>query len=249
MKVPSINFKTLKNDIKELIDTFPTRDMYKIALNGIDEAMKDLVDIREEMDNGGSKIKKMLENWDKAFTAFGEREAYYYKAFIDSNDRKVVDAPLFDGDYSEFDFESPPTNPDIETPWRLANDVVMIAIEKGEDEGYVTALANRFKNGVARFWDEVNRLLIIEKEKFEQIAQDEDEGRKYGFLPVLAVTAVAAVGLLGAAIGYSRAKEERAGDYIDTDEVEKYKTKAKYIGLGLVFGLGLGLLWWARKRD
>ena len=39
MKVPSFKTKKARDDIFQMVDAVPTRDMYKIVMTAIDEAM------------------------------------------------------------------------------------------------------------------------------------------------------------------------------------------------------------------
>ncbi len=245
MIAPSIKTEELRKDTKELVDMAATRDMYAIVLKSIDRAMDDLVEIREEMPSDDSKVSDLLDKWDKAFQEFGEREAYYYQAFIDSEDRDVVDRPLFDGDYSGFDFENAPKWPDIETPWRLANELSKTAVASGEDQDYLDDLERRFRNSIEAFWSEANKLATSESKKFAAQASAEEgavgDGRKYGFLPVLAIGAVALVGAFGVAAGYAKAKSGESGDYVDSQSGEKL-SKAKDMGFGFAVGVAVAAL-------
>jgi hypothetical protein len=247
MNVPSIKTKKLREDTKELVDIAPTRGMYAIVLRSIDKAMDDLVAARDEVSSKKSDVKALLKNWDDAFQAFGEREAYYYKAFLESEDREIVDEPLFEGDYSGFDFKDAPKWPDIETPWRLANELSTIALASNEDEDYLEDLDRRFRHSIESFWGEANKLSLAEKDKFAAQASEEADapegnGRVYGFLPVLALGAVALVGVFGAAAGYATAKKGESGDYMGTNSGEEHLSKTKDMGFGFAVGVAVAAL-------
>jgi hypothetical protein len=134
MRYPNFKTEKIRKDIFGLIDQAPFREMYGIVLKSIDYAMNDLVDVREDIPDTDAS-RKALEEYDKHFTSFGEREAYYYQAFLDAEDRSVVDAPLFKGDYTGFEFDGPGW-PDIETPWRLANELSKAAAQAGMGQDF-----------------------------------------------------------------------------------------------------------------
>ena len=170
MRFPNFKTKKIREDIFGLIDQAPFREMYEIVLKSIDYAMNDLIDVREDIPETNAS-RKALEEYDKHFTAFGEREAYYYQAFLDAEDRSVVDAPLFKGEYGGFEFDGPGW-PDIETPWRLANELSKAAAQAGMGQDFLDELSQRFQNTITEFWTEATRL--IEKQKL--LAEEEAAG-------------------------------------------------------------------------
>jgi len=228
--------------------------MYGIVLKSIDYAMNDLVDARSDIPQTEGN-EKILEDYDDHFEAFGEREAYYYQAFLDAEDRSAVDAPLFQAEYDGFEFEGPEW-PDIETPWRLANELAVAAAKAGMDQDFLDELKQRFENTITEFWAEANRMLNEEKQRIEAEAagqagassQSQDPGRRYGFWPVVAIGAVALVGAFGAAAGYSSAKSQDPAEYVDTTWWGRNKAAAKNLGMGFAVGVAAAALLILRVR-
>jgi hypothetical protein len=254
-KVPTINAKKLREDIEGLADLAPTRGMYKIILKSIDDAMDELVELREEVPSDDARVRGMLRRWDDAFREFGEREAYYYQAFLESDDRTVVDAPLFEGKYRDFDFSFVPDWPDIETPWRLANELSTAAVAADMDQDYLDDLKRRFEIIIATFWDSANKQIESQKKAFESAAEEEEaqetgdgQPRVYGWWPVVAVAATALVGAFGAASGYTAAKRDEAGEYVDMTPRDQYIKTAKKVGVGIAIGVIVALLLMLRIR-
>ncbi len=253
MQVPSFKTKKIRKDIFELVDMAPTRGMYKIVMLSIDQAMDELLVVRERIPDP-AKVRKMLDAWDKVFLEFGEREAFYYQAFLESDNRSAVDDPLFDGDYDEFDFDPTPTWPDIETPWRLANELSTAAVVAGADQDFLHELEHRFKDIISNFWEGANALIVKQKAEFEKQAANEpqeessDEGRVFGFWPLVAVGAVALVGVFGAAAGYSASKGSDPDQYVEQSPFDKHLKKAKTVGLGVLIGIALAVVLMLRIR-
>lgn len=243
MQIPKINTEKLRVSIKEMVDIVPTRSMYEIMLRSVDVAMDDLVAAREEIVSEDPKV----EAWDRKFEEFGIREAFYYKAFLEEEDN-ITEAPLFEGKYEGLGFSSSPSWPDIETPWRLANDLATIAVKAGKKQDYLDALEANYKKQIASFWDEANKLLSAERDKYEAEAIDEEvqPGRRFGAWPII-IGAAAAFGLFSAAAGYTAAKKDVPGDFIEKGSMEAYKEQAKNVGAGIAIGIGLMLLF-ARRR-
>ena len=253
MKVPSFKTEKIRKDIFELVELAPTRGMYGIILRSIDEAMDELAAVREEIPAKNANAKKMLKAWDEAFEHFGEREAYYYKAFLESEDRSVVDAPLFEGEYDDFEFEPDPSWPDIETPWRLANELSTTSIAAGADQEFLDDLERRFKNIIADFWHRANVMIVEQKTIYEQQAAGETQGAEgdgkvFGFWPVVAIGAVALVGAFGAAAGYTAAQSDAPEEYVEKSPVDKHLKTAKHVGIGVLIGVGLAVVLMLRVR-
>ena len=252
MKVPSFKTEKIRDDIFELVELAPSRSMYEIVMNSIDHAMDDLEDVREEIPSTKT-TRKRLKAYDDHYSKFGEREAYYYQAFLGADDRAIVDAPLFNADYSDFEFEGPEW-PDIETPWRMANELATAAVVAGMGQDFLDELDRRFKNTITEFWNEANRLITRQKEEAEAAAESEeakvsgDAGRRYGFWPALALGAVALVGAFGAAAGYSASKSGVPGDYVEMTWWGKHKAAAKNLGLGFAVGVAAAALIILRVR-
>jgi hypothetical protein len=252
MKVPSFKTEKIRDDIFDLIELAPTRSMYGIVLESIDSIMGELVLLREEISSDNDKVSKMLNAWDRAFGQFGEREAYYYQAFIDSEDKSDVDAPLFHANYAEFGFDPKPKWPDIETPWRLANELSTAALAAGKNQKFLDDMGIRFKNIITRFWETANSMIVKEKDAFEKQAAaesgDNNNGRVYGFWPLVAIGAVALVGAFGAAAGYTAASSDTPEDYVEVTPAEKHMKTAKTVGIGVLVGIALAVVLMLRIR-
>lgn len=254
MRVPSFKTKKIGKDIQKMIDMAPTRGMYKIVLQSLDAGMDELVELRQAIPSDDETIQEILEAWDTAFTQFGEREASYFAAFMESESREVVDAPLFDADYDGFDFDPEPDWPDIETPWRLANELSTAAALAGADQDFLDGIEARFRSLITSFWERANALIVIERTEFEeQVASEshapqEGAGRGYGFLPLLAVGAVALVGALGMAAGYSASQSASSDQYVESTPLEKHMKLAKTVGIGVLIGVAVAVLLILRVR-
>lgn len=243
-KVPYIKTKKLRKSIKELADMAPTRGMYRIIFRAIDDAMDELVEVREQIPEDEEAVVEMLKAWDNAFAKFGEREAYYYQAFLESEDRSHVDEALFDGKYKSFDFDDVPKYPDIETPFRLANDLSTAAIGAGVDQEELDELGDRFEEVIRTFWDSANRKIIEQKEVYEKMGTGSAEGtpRVYGWWPLVAIGATALVGAFGAAAGYTRSQKEASPEYVAEKPQDQYIATAKKVGVGIAIGVVLAVL-------
>lgn len=254
LKIPSFKTKKIREDIFKLVDMAPTRGMYEIVLRSIDVAMNELVDLREEIVSDDDDMKDVLKEWDTAFTQFGEREAYYYQAFLEADNRVTVDAPLFEGEYDEFEFDPEPDWPDIETPWRLANELATMFAVVGAKQEDLDDLERRFKEIISGFWADANALITEQKAAFEQQAAAESEGaaegegRVYGFWPLVAVGAVALVGIFGAAAGYTAANSGEPEQYVEKSPMEKHLKVAKTVGIGVLIGIAIALVFMLRIR-
>ena len=254
MRVPSFKTEKIREDIFELVELAATRSMYEIVMRSINDEMDQLVDIRQQIPEKNEKVRKLLKAWDKAFQQFGEREAFYYQAFLESEDRTVVDEPLFEGDYDEFDFKPVPKWPDIETPWRLANELSTAAVAAGADQEFLDDLKQRFESIISSFWKRANVLIVEQKAIFEEQAAAEaaeagdEEGRVFGFWPVVAIGAVALVGAFGAAAGYTAAQSNNPEEYVEENPVEKHMKTAKTVGLGVLIGVALAVVLMLRIR-
>jgi len=254
MQIPSFKTKKIREDIFELVEIAPTRGMYEIILRSIDEAMDELLLVREEIPAKNPKVKKALKAWDEHFQNFGEREAYYYESFLNGEDRSIVDAPLFKGEYDGFDFAPEPDWPDIETPWRLANELSTAAVAAGADQDVLDDLERRFKNVISDFWLKANAMIVEKKSEYELQAagetQDaqEGEGKVFGFWPVVAIGAVALVGAFGAAAGYTAANSDAPNEYVEKSPWEKHVKTAKTVGIGVLVGIALAVVLMLRIR-
>lgn len=254
MKVPSFKTKKIRSDILKLVDLAPTRSMYDIVLKSIDYAMDELSSIRDLIISDNPDIKKALKAWDDAFEKFGEREAYYYQAFLESEDRSVVDAPLFNGKYGNWDFDPIPKWPDIETPWRLANDLSTIAATAGFNQKFLNDLERRFKDIISDFWLKANSLIVEQKAIYEQKVADEsigkhdENGRVFGFWPIVAIGAAALVGALGVAAGYTASQSGIPEDYVKLSPLEEHVKTAKTVGIGMLIGAAIAVVLMLRIR-
>jgi hypothetical protein len=248
MKVPSFKTEKLREDIFALADVAPTRDMYKLILVSIDSAMDELVQLRSTISTSKDSVRSALRSWDLAFQNFGEREAFYYDAFLNSKDRIVVDKPLFKADYSEFEFASVPGWADIETPWRLANDLATIAVAAGADQDSMTGIGKKFEQIVQDFWLEANARVVKVKAVYEKLVLNEspnpmkDGGLVMGFWPIVAVGAVALVGAMGTATLYTVANSSTPEKYVEEKPWEKHLKTAKSVGIGVVIGVTLAVI-------
>ena len=247
LKVPTFKTEKIREDILGLVNEAPFRSMYSIVMDSIDYAMGDLSDLRADIPDT-LENEKALADFDQHYADFGEREAFYYQAFSEASDRNVVDKPLFEGDYSEFDFEGPGW-PDIETPWRLANELARAAARGGMDQDFLDQIRQRFKNDITEFWNEATRLIDEKKSEVEADAPGAQasqlaptKGRRYGFWPYVAMGAVAVVGALGAASGYSKGKGDNPDKYVEDSFWGRHKKTAKTAGLGFAFGVAAATL-------
>lgn len=254
IKLPSFKTEKIREDIFDLVEIAATRGMYEIVLRSIDDAMDELLLVRAEIPETNKEARRALKDWDAHFQDFGEREAYYYDAFLESENRITVDAPLFKGEYDGFDFEFKPSWPDIETPWRLANELSTAAVVAGADQDFLDDLERRFKNVISDFWLHANALIVKKKTEYEiEAAKEagdpqEGEGKVFGFWPVVAVGATALVGAFGAAAGYTAANSDIPGEYVETSPWAKHVKTAKTVGIGVLVGIALAVLLMLRVR-
>lgn len=245
MKVPCIKTKKLRKNIKELADMAPTRGMYRIILKAIDDAMDELIVIRERIPEDDESVIEMLESWDLEFANFGEREAYYFQEFLESEDRSELDQALFFGKYDGFEFDNPPKSPDIETPFRLANDLISAALVTGADQDELDELGDSFENIIRVFWSSANERILDQKEIYAKRTPPPSAGgtpRIYGWWPLVAIGATALVGAFGAAAGYSKAQEAKAPEYVGETPQSQYVATAKKVGIGMLVGATVAVL-------
>ncbi len=246
IKFPKFKTKNIRDDIWEMVELAPIREMYGIVLDSIDQTMKGLVLLREEIPENKA-TRSLLKKYDKQFTAFGEREARYYNEFVYAEGRSEVDEPLFKGDYSDYDFVDPPSWPDIETPWRLANMLSRASAAAGMDQDSLNELAVVFNVEIRQFWLKADELIGEEIQWFESALEAEDQedsestgnGRVYGVWSAIAgwlgrttivktgkkaivwtINKLASAGLL---VGTVLAVDAAAPDFFpDDDDINRY---------------------------
>ncbi len=249
MRVPQFDTNKIGLDISELIDLAPTRSVYEAVFISIDTSMDDLLAIREEVKED-SASKELLTEYDSLFEEFGEREAHYYKSYLESESREVVDAPLFKGDYSSMGIDGPGW-PDIQTPWRLANLLSKAAYKSGAKQSELDSIKEKFEAAISEFWGEAHSLISKMKEQAEAESETDgsEGGRSYGFLPALAVGAVGLVAALSAAGGYAAArKDSPTSEYVQTDIFHQEKKDAKMVGIGIAAGITIAALFAIKNR-
>ncbi len=247
IKFPKFKTKNIRDDIWEMVELAPIREMYGIVLDSIDQTMKGLVLLREEIPENKA-TRSLLKKYDKQFTAFGEREACYYNKFFYAEGRSEVDEPLFKGDYSDYDdFVDPPSWPDIETPWRLANMLSRASAAAGMDQDSLNELAVVFNVEIRQFWLKADELIGEEIQWFESALEAEDQedsestgnGRVYGVWSAIAgwlgrrtivktgkkaiTWAIDKLALAGIFIGGVKLIDELAPDFLpDEDDINRY---------------------------
>lgn len=262
MKIPSFNTDKLRSDIYGLTKIAadesgrPYRDTYELILASIDSAMDSLAHLRSTISSKKVTVADALRSWDAEFQRFGEREAFYYDAFLNSESESVVDAPLFYADYSGFEFQNTPSWPDIETPWRLANSLVTIAALAGADQESMSSVKKMFREIVQDFWFEVNSRIVKVKGDYEKKLADESEQPKegdgfvMGIWPIIAGGAIATfIGAMGAAAGYSASKGEAAVEDVQENFFEKHMKTVKTAGIGIGIGVAIAVILMFRLRS
>jgi len=249
MKVPEFKYKKLRDDVRTLVDKAPYRVVYEIVLDVINRAMDELLEIRQTIPENEDN-RTTLKEYDRHYSEFGERDVQYYQSFLDAEDRSAVDKPLFDGDYSGYAFEGPGW-PDIETPWRLANELATAAAEGGASQGELDEIGDSFRGIAKDFWTESVQKLLLTKNKIEGQTGEADPNlgpaRRYGFWPVV----VGAVGALSAAAGYAASRSDDPGSYVGSappTQLDKTKATAKNVGIGFVVGAAAATLLILRVR-
>jgi hypothetical protein len=229
MRIPQIEIQEVRSAIAETVSIIPNKKTFDIILKSIDLMMDDIVQAREEIVS--EKVKNELIVWDHIFEKFGEREAYYATQFdIENNIYK----PLLLGEYPEnLEELEAPDYPDVETPWRLINDLSLIAAKAGKKTKYFEELKNRWMNNFISFWKssainfkkQAHEIVLPGSPPEEEEEEPEEEASLYD---------------------KAAAKAEEfmnsASDFFTGKTLEAAKKKAKDIGTGLMVGLVLGVL-------
>lgn len=246
--IPQIDIEKVHGAIVQIASMSPSRKMFQILLQSVDLMMDDLVEARESLSGSSVAVDNALEKWDTAFMEFGVREAWYSNILETSQDpdeiKLKVGDPLLRGRFPS-GTPHPPNWPDLETPWRLMNDIAGTAAMAGKSQSFLDDLEGRWKDNFSRYWKTNALRLSMHAKNIEGdggVAAPEGEGMTFS----------ATLG--GEAQNYRQAAEssasfaQKADDFFSRENWEKFKTKAKSVGIGMVVGAALAILIVVRVR-
>jgi hypothetical protein len=155
-KVPYIDVDEMREQIVEFYGAYPLPETLFAILSVLYEKTELLEEVEEKMFE--HRESEAFDDWRASFKRFGDRMEWYADAAeaaddpVDAHD--VIAPPLFEGEYPE-DLEDAPEWPDIETVWRSANDLVIIADKRDLDETSLEEMREHYKKFVEIFWASV----------------------------------------------------------------------------------------------
>lgn len=116
-----IDTQSLSNSLREVYKRYPTKESL-FAIIEILVYWMDYLDVEIKNHDFDS------DQWTALFDEFDERLVEYLAATDGAQTKEDLDryvyGPLFEGKYpNDMDLKNPPTWPDVQTPWRLTNDL------------------------------------------------------------------------------------------------------------------------------
>ncbi len=134
VEIPHVDVERASGDLRKLYEMAPYPETILSIVAGLEAYMKKVIWAREKIEIYEPQLSKELEAWNLAFLDFALRIPEYKAAAdgaADAEDlQKYAYDPLFKGIYPEdMTLEGAPEWPDIETPWRLMNDLSVMAGE------------------------------------------------------------------------------------------------------------------------
>ena len=178
--VPTFEAEDLGSDIYEFYHSHPYIDTLVAIISGTDTVFQILA---EKVDAAQLPDAIQLSEWAEKLEQYGQRHEWYIEAIEGADDptdsEEWVIPPFFEGAYGE-DFETSPSWPDVQTSWRLANEVVRIADADGD---YSALTKEDLEELVREFWLSVEQTLIANTQGGEDtdanlIAATEDAKKK-----------------------------------------------------------------------
>jgi hypothetical protein len=155
--VPTFDAEELGSDIYEFYHSHAHIDTLVAIISGTDAVFQILA---EKVDAADLPESNALTDWAEKLEDYGERHEWYIEAIENGDDpndsEELVIPSFFEGDYGD-DFEKHPTWPDVQTPWRLANEVMRLPDAEGE---YTALTQEDLEDLVREFWQSVEQALI-----------------------------------------------------------------------------------------
>jgi len=246
--VPQIDIEKTRGAIVQTASHMPSRKMFAILMRSSDLMLDDMVEARDSLQDAPESLKVDLANWDAAFAAYGERDAWYANALMEGGElKRDVENPMLLGQYPS-EAPSPPNWPDVETPWRLMNELAIIGAKAKRGQEFFDALEGRWKSNFERYWKSNSMLMAMQAKKLEEGG---DEGLSFSS------TGDEEPGLLESvrlrAQGYQDAADssasfaQKADSFFSKERWEEFKKSAKKVGIGIAVGALLTLLLVARR--
>lgn len=259
--VPKIDIEKTRGAVTKIVAMSPTKKTVEILLESVDLMMDDMVEARESLEGADPIVDEALLEWDRSFTAFGEREAWYMDALLATDDPEEIKIkignPLLRGKYPP-DVPRPPDWPDIETPWRLMNEITMAAVLAKKSQSFLDDLERSWKDNFARYWKANSIRLSMHARRLEsgetaegaedvEVSLTPPEPLPAGVRSFSGTVMEEARGYKDAADS-SRSFAQKADDFFSRETWEKFKKSAKHVGIGIVIGILLTILVVVRVR-
>jgi len=227
LEIPHVDIDGTRDAIIEIYDHAPYEDTLGYILAAAVKLCSSIESCREQWRKCDRWAAELSEAWDEAYAEFKGRLDEYIAAFQGAEDVGDLQAyildPMFDGAYpTDMDLENVPTWPDIETPWRLMNDLVTIVFNAHRKiKRPQVAFNNMFVYFQASF-----------VEFFESVSKD-FEGQEMMMLRG---------GAAENAFDRARNRADQAIQDIN-DYISKKTQQAKYAAAGIALGvLGVGAI-------
>lgn len=151
------------DEMHERLVLFYEANAHPDTLFAILAVMQEQSELLEEVE------QKMFEHRDERFDewradlhGFSDRIEWYAEAVEGADDPydayDVIAPPLFEGEYPD-DLESPPSWPDNQSIWKLANHLVVIGDERDLTEASLEEMQEHYRTFVEVFWTRIGEEL------------------------------------------------------------------------------------------
>jgi hypothetical protein len=158
-KTPHIDPELLGDEIQTFYGAYPYVDTLGAILASFQKALDWLDELAE---NDFKEPTGAFDAFWSRAQAFADRLDGYIDllpgADAPNEIEELILPPLFEGEYGD-EVEDPPSHPDVQTLWRLANEYFSLKNSEHEHLGYELETVQEFVEG---FWEEVRRGLIGE---------------------------------------------------------------------------------------
>jgi hypothetical protein len=252
VSIPQVDIEKMHGAVTQIASNSPSKKMFEILLKSVDLTMDNIIEARESLSGTSPAVDAALKKWDKAFEEFGIREAWYANALDTSEDpddiKERLANPLLRGRFPA-GTPHPPTWPDLETPWRLMNDIATVGAMAHKPQSFFDNLEDLWRSNFSSYWKTNALRLAMHAKKLERGG---DEGAEMEAAMVSGVSFSSTP--FEDARAYRDAAESSASFAQKTDEFfsrenwEKIKKGAKHVGIGMAVGVALTILLVVRVR-
>lgn len=167
--VPTFEADDLGADIYEFYHSHAHIDTLVAIISGTDTVFQILA---EKVDQAELPDSNELTQWAEKLEQYGQRHEWYIEAIENADDpndsEELVIPSFFEGDYGS-DFEVHPKWPDVQTPWRLANEASRLEDADGD---YTALTKEDLEELVREFWLAVEQTLIANDPGSEDVSKN-----------------------------------------------------------------------------